>query len=103
MVAAEDTETVEALAVLAALRKSFDDRPFTVAEVIARVAARGLGAPVEPELADAVSAVADDHGKLSSRLFGWWLRKWRDRVVGGLRLEKKSERNGSKWCVTEIA
>jgi hypothetical protein len=91
-----DPDREESLAVLRALHEEFEDGEFTTKRII-RHSHSGT-------LRTALEAVAvGRHKEIDSRSLGWWLRRTRDRVLGGLRLEAVGTESGSaRWRIVEV-
>ena len=48
------------------------------------------------------AVAAGRHQEIDSRSLGWWLRRNRDQIIGGLRLESVGRASGvARWRVVE--
>jgi len=94
-VIADDPEREESLAVLRALHEEFEDEEFTTKRIVRHCKSGALKTAVE--------AVALGRNKeIDSRKLGWWLRKNKNRIMGGLRLESNGTEGGSaRWRIVE--
>jgi len=101
---AEDPELEALLALLTAWRDLFAGSAKTAAEVIREGMAGGEGfdssAPTNPELREALLLISNGR-QPTARSLGNWMRRRKDRVVGGLRLAMlPQDRNGiTGWKV----
>jgi hypothetical protein len=87
-----DPERESALTLLEALQVFHE--PFTLQNVIASK---------DADLVEALKAIAYRKENVDSRALAWWFRKWRDRIVGGLRLVKAGEQHSAaQWRVEQI-
>jgi len=98
-VIANDPEIEEAGALLAALSEAFGTGGFTAKDVIA-------SATDNPELTTALLSVPARKGTrdgVDPWRLGTWFKKWRDRVVGGMKLQKRGEsRRAAQWLVVGV-
>ena len=96
VVLADDPEREESLAALRALYEEFEDAEFTTKRVMRLCESPGT-------LRTAMESVAvGRHKEIDSRSLGWWLRRSKDRVLGGLRLETSGQESGSaRWRIVE--
>jgi hypothetical protein len=102
---AEDPHTESAAELLRCLKAAFDQNEFTAAEAVEKARGHGrerLGG--NEELHTALMAImSSKEREVSVARFGYWLRKWKNRVVGKLRLERTNpeagENNTASWRV----
>lgn len=78
---------------------AFGDQPVTIREAVER------GEGSDPELLDALTAVAPGGRGPDRRRLGWYLRQHRDRIVAGLRLQDAgSDRTRTQtWTVSRTS
>ena len=70
----------------------FENEQFTAHRAIKKAnEGIGVGFATNEKLHDALSAVAGVKGEIEANRFGWWLRKWRDRYAGGMRLVRAND------------
>lgn len=95
----QDPDLEATRALFAAWRSIFGDRPVTAAEV-AQEANRAAprfdddALPDSPELVQALQVICAE--KITSRRLGNWLRRHRDRVIDGLRLQRAGDDTDAK-------
>ena len=98
-VLSEDPELEEASSVLVFLRGKFGDEKFAIKDAIAR-------GNDDSALKDALSGVAAGRhakGEIDPKRLGWWCRRFRDRVIGGLQLRFSGKMSGvARWQVDEV-
>ena len=101
------------VAVFAAWYQVYGEEPVTAAQVAADAqrAVSQVGGGLEPEypaLQEALSQACADRrsgGKITARALGYALRRWRDRIADGLRLENVGATGKSKvisWRITSV-
>jgi hypothetical protein len=99
--AADDPERESLSALLTALRACFGDSGFTAADVadVVRRCAQRVGPFVSDEHRALATAISDIAGRdaPSAKSIGRVLNNRRDRIVDGVRLEARPERNGNRW------
>jgi putative DNA primase/helicase len=94
-VLADDPEREESLAALRALREVFRDTEFTTKQILDRCES-------DAALRTSILTVAAARQEIDSRHLGWWLRRVRDRVIGGLRVESLRKVSGvACWRVVK--
>jgi hypothetical protein len=92
-----DPDREESLAALRALHMEFEDDEFTTKRIMRHCNSGTLRTAME------VVAVGR-HKEIDSRSLGWWLRRTKDRVLGGLRLEAVGHASGvARWRVMKVA
>jgi putative DNA primase/helicase len=76
----------------------------TVAELFNMIEEREASGYRYPELRNAILATAS-RGRTDARSFGNWLRRYKDRIVGGLRLTNHSDEHGhrAEWWIEKKA
>jgi putative DNA primase/helicase len=80
----DDPDREQAAAVLSQWHAAFGDEAIQIAGLLERAtSSRELTAALF-----AVAASKNESNKIDPRRVAWWCREWRDRVVGGLRLER---------------
>jgi hypothetical protein len=64
---------------------------------------RTTGNRKHPELHNAVAEIATSGLMLNAKKLGLWLKRYRGRIVNGLRLASDTDRHTKqqRWCVTE--
>jgi hypothetical protein len=94
VVLADDPEREESRLALRALYKKFKDKEFRTKDILQSVS-----------LSKAIGAVAAGrHKEIDSRSLGWWLRRTKDRILGGLRLEAVGHASGvARWQVMKVS
>jgi len=94
VVLADDPEREESRLALRALYKKFKDKEFRTKDILQSVS-----------LSKAIGAVAAGrHKEIDSRSLGWWLRRTKDRILGGLRLETVGHASGvARWRVMKVS
>jgi len=101
-VIAGDPELEVAKQAYAELFNEFQDEQFTAHKAL-KEANEGVdeGMPTNEKLHDALIAVAGVKGEIAPYRFGWWLRKWRDRFAGGMRLVRANDDGATPayWCI----
>jgi putative DNA primase/helicase len=97
VVVADDPEREESLAALRVLHEKFHHEEFTVKRILRRCNSSGT-------LRRAIETVAGGSQKeIDSRRLGWWLRRNKDRILGGLRLEAIGKSSGVvRWRMVEV-
>jgi Domain of unknown function (DUF3854) len=97
-VKADDPEREEWATGIRALFDVFGDSDFTTKEIIERC---GSNAELKASILS-VAAGRQQKGEVDSRRLGAWLKRVRDRIVGGLRLKRPSETSGvANWRITK--
>jgi putative DNA primase/helicase len=99
MLRREDPGLEAASALLRAWHDALGEDALAAKEVLEESAKEGR----EP-LRDAIQAVAGRRGEVDIKRFGYWLRAWKSRIVGGLVLEPVGEDSHAKtrrWRVRE--
>ena len=93
VVLADDPEREESRLALRVLYKKFKDKEFRTKDILQSVS-----------LSKAMEAVAAGrHKEIDSRSLGWWLRRTKDRVLGGLQLKQSGQSSGAaRWRVVEV-
>jgi putative DNA primase/helicase len=95
-VAADDPERQNSLAAIRALYEEFKDSEFTAKRIIRHCKSAKLRTAVE-------CVAIGRHGEIDASHLGWWLRRTRDRICGGLRLEVAGKKSGSnRWKIVEV-
>ena len=96
-VLADDPEREESLTILRALHREFENDEFTVKRIMRHCESHGrLRSAIE-------SMVVGRNKEIDSRKLGWWLRRNRNRITGGLRLESTGTESGSaRWRIVVI-
>jgi putative DNA primase/helicase len=98
-VLADDPEREASLAALHALHKKFEDDEFTAKRIM-----RHCNAPSTLRTVMEVAAVGERHKEFDSQSLGWWLRRNRDKILGGLRLVSPGEGSGvARWQVLKVS
>jgi len=95
----EDPALEAATALFQAWYDAFGEEVVTAKEVIAESVKEG-----RESLRDAIQAAAGRRGEVDMNRFRYWLRAWKDRVLGQLRLEPVGEDTHAKtlrWRVRE--
>ncbi len=72
----------------------FDEEAKTLSEVIER--ARHNNTKGDTRLLRVLSDIAEDHGQVNAKRLGHWIRKYRGRLVDGLKIEEVGVRNNTK-------
>lgn len=96
-----DPSRQETRAVLAAWHAAYGDKAVTCREVVNRADETMYGdKPLDPDLAEALGAVAAVKGRLDSRKLGYWLRNHVDSMVDKFVLRSHPGRsNTAQWSV----
>jgi putative DNA primase/helicase len=96
-VIADDPERQNSLAAIRVLSEEFATNEFTAKRIIRHCKS--------PKLKNALESVAvGRHGEIDTVHLGWWLRRTRDRIFGGLRLEVVGHKSGSnRWKIVEVS
>ena len=95
-VVADDPERQESFAAIRALFDEFKNRVFTAKRIIRHCESSKLRHALE-----CVGVVR--RGEIDAVRLGWWLRRTRDRICGGLRLEVAGKKSGSnRWKIVEV-
>jgi hypothetical protein len=97
VVLADDPEREESPAAVRALYEEFEDDEFTAKRIMRHC-------NTSRTLMTAMEAVAvGRHNEIDPRSLGWWLRRSKDRVLGGLRLETPGQESGANlWRIAEV-
>jgi hypothetical protein len=94
-VLADDPEREESLAVLRALHDEFQDDEFTAKRIVRHCESNTLRMAIE-------AVALGRKNEIDSRKLGWWLRKNKNRIMAGLRLESTGTESGSsRWQIVE--
>jgi hypothetical protein len=97
VVQADDPEREESLTALRALHEKFRNDKFTAKEIIDHCESGALRMALE-------AVAAGRHQEIDAVRLGWWLRRTRDRICGGLRLEVAGKKSGSnRWKIVEVS
>jgi len=92
-----DPDREESLAALRALHEEFENDEFTTKRILRHCNSGTLRTAME-------AAAVGRHKEIDSRSLGWWLRRTKDRVLGGLRLEAVGHASGvARWRVMKVA
>jgi putative DNA primase/helicase len=95
-VAAEDPEVDAAAKLLGLLHATFDKRNFTLEATL-------KAATVESELHNALMEVAASNKEgIDVRKLGLWVRRWKDRIIQGLRLRRANTGTPALWKVDRL-
>jgi len=94
----DDPDRESTATLLAALQTTFQGDSFTIKEVMDRATPL-----LDPNLREALLAVAGHKDNIDSRALGWWARRWRDRIVDRRRLRRANTESTSaaKWRIEE--
>lgn len=96
---ANDPRKDELIVVLDLWDKAFGSAAIEVAEVERRALPRGTPPDDVTRLRDKLVEVCCRHGAWSGKSVGWWLRRNKDRVVGGMALRCLSDGKGNEWAL----
>jgi putative DNA primase/helicase len=96
-VLADDPEREESLNAVGALHEVFRDKKFTVKQIL-------KDCKSHTALKTSMLTVGETHqGEINARRLGWWLRRVRDRIIGGLRVEQMRKVSGvACWRVAKV-
>lgn len=95
-VQADDPEREESLTALRALNEKFGNDEFTAKRIIRHCKSAKLRTALE-------CVAVGRHQEIDAVRLGWWLRRTRDRICGGLRLEVAGKQSGSnRWKIVEV-
>lgn len=97
-VVAEDPDIDAAADILIQLQESFGEQPFTLKQVVDRANEKGFD-----DLRRALVAVVP-RNDIDVRTLGWWARRWKDRIIQGLRLQRISVESvhPAKWKLGKV-
>jgi hypothetical protein len=100
----EDPELSAIRELFAQLREHFPERDWTTAELVKIACDRPIGGDFKhPELRELLLRVAGEGGSVSGKRLGKFLSKISGRVVGGLRLEKKTDHShGNRFSLRPV-
>lgn len=95
----DDPQRMELLQVITAWRKAMGSRDATVTDAITEA-----GYPGNEAFREALLTVAQDRGgSISSRRLGHWLKRYKDRRIGGLMFSRTGERDHvATWRVKDV-
>jgi hypothetical protein len=82
----EDPETTNLAALLKAWNQSFEQEPKTVGAAIKAAEEDKNGA-----LYEALDEIAGEHGFINSKRLGKWIKRYRGRIVNGMKFEQAGE------------
>jgi len=103
-----DPETTKLTALLEAWSRVFGSRDVTVAEVISASmdgyeAGNNAFSFTHQDLHDAVADIAQTGRTFDARIFAWWLRRNRERIIEGRKIVVSGEHHRAKrWCVKAV-
>ena len=96
---ANDPRKDELIVVLDLWEKAFGPAPIDVAEIERRAQPRGTVPDAVTVLRDKLIEICCRHGAWSGKSVGWWLRRNKDRVVGGRCLRCFASGQGNEWAL----
>jgi len=96
VVLTDDPDREESLAALRALHMEFEDDEFTTKRIMRHCNSGTLRTAME-------AVDVGRHKEINSRSLGWWLRRTKDRILGGMQLKQLGKSSGvARWQVVKI-
>jgi hypothetical protein len=99
----DDPEKETAVEVFTELWHTFHNDKFTAREAATRANEyeKELGGYRNESLHDVLAAATGDKRDVNQTRLGWWLRSWRDRFIGPLRLRRTNPKgtHGAEWAL----